>query len=136
MAPSIGTTGTAIVRTVVPFFVGWLVALAAKAGLEIDSATAEASVTFLVGTLYYIAVMLLQKHVSPVFGWLLGSPTVPEYVKPVASTEESKSVTEDTSHAPETDTRTTEQLAERAEFEEDDDVELFEGQAPLEGEDG
>lgn len=32
---------------------------------------------------------------------------------------------------PPTDSRTPEQLAERAEFEEDDDVELFEGQAPV-----
>lgn len=127
---------TAIIRTVVPFLLGWFVALAAKAGLDIDSATAEASITFLVGTLYYVAVMLLQKYVSPSFGWLLGSPTVPEYVKPVAPAEDAKPAVEDASPAPETDTRTPEQLAERAEFEEDDDTELFEGQAPLEGEDG
>lgn len=79
MSNNIGPTGTAIVRTVVPFIVGFIVALAAKSGLEIDSAAVEAGIVPVVGTLYYAGVLWLQKNVSPVFGWLLGSPALPDY---------------------------------------------------------
>lgn len=81
--PQIGATGTAIVRTVAPMIAGVLLTLLAKAGLNLTEPAVEAALVPILGALYYTGVLWLQNHVSPAFGWLLGSPAVPVYDPPI-----------------------------------------------------
>lgn len=66
-------------RTVVPVLVGTLVAWLAHAGLNIDSAAATAWLTGAFGSVYYTLFRLLEAHVSPAWGWLLGLARPPQY---------------------------------------------------------
>lgn len=75
-----------IIRTVVPLIVGALVTLVAHAGLNINTVQATELVTVVITAVYYIVVRLLEQHVSPSFGWLLGAAKTPVYV---ASTDDS-----------------------------------------------
>ncbi|MET9729222.1 hypothetical protein ABZZ79_00725 [Streptomyces sp. NPDC006458] len=47
-------------RTVVPYLVGLLLALVARAGFDIDSTTVMAAVTFAAGVAYYLVFRLLE----------------------------------------------------------------------------
>lgn len=69
-----------IVRTVVPLIVGALVTLVAHSGLNLDTVQATELVTVVVTAVYYILVRVLEQHVSPNFGWLLGAAKTPVYV--------------------------------------------------------
>lgn len=71
-----------IVRTVVPVIVGAALAWVARLGIPVDPEFegALAGVLTAVFTgLYYIAVRLLETHVTPRLGWLLGLPKQPNY---------------------------------------------------------
>jgi hypothetical protein len=73
---------TSIVRTAVPYLVGLIVTLAAKAQLELDEGTIEsigALLTVVVGTVYYAIVRELETRFSPSWGWLLGLAKRPAY---------------------------------------------------------
>ncbi len=73
---------TSIVRTAVPYLVGLLVTLAAKAGLDLDDATLQsigALLTVVIGTAYYAVVRELETRFSPAWGWLLGRAKAPAY---------------------------------------------------------
>lgn len=70
-----------IIRTVIPYAVGWVVAKLTLAGIPIPEdvvAEASASLTLLAGSLYYIAVAWLERKFSW-FGWLLGVARQPVY---------------------------------------------------------
>lgn len=71
--------GPSIIRTVVPWLVGLLVAFLADHKLPIDEGTATAIVTTIVSTVYYAAVRLAETRLSPLWGWLLGSAKAPTY---------------------------------------------------------
>ena len=73
-----GDLGTSLVRTVVPAVVGWLIALAAKAQIELDAAELEAVLTPVAIGLYYFVGRLLERR-RAWFGWLLGVPKQPSY---------------------------------------------------------
>jgi hypothetical protein len=50
-----------IMRTAVPLVAGWLLTLAAGAGLEFDSATVTGAVTIGLAFVYYVAFRLLER---------------------------------------------------------------------------
>lgn len=66
-------------RTVVPLIVGTLVTWLAHAGLNVDSAMATAWLTAAFSSGYYALFRLLEAHVSPMWGWLLGLARPPHY---------------------------------------------------------
>jgi hypothetical protein len=68
------------VREVVPYIVGLVVAFAARHDVKID-AQAMTFLSFAVGTVYYAVVRLLERYVTPRFGWLLGLAQQPVYAK-------------------------------------------------------
>lgn len=73
--------GPAIVRTVVPYLVGWFVSWGASRGIEVDQATQVNLMTLstmVLGTLYYSLIRAIEKN-HPKAGWLLGSPHAPVY---------------------------------------------------------
>jgi len=75
---------TSIIRTVVPYLVGWIVTLLATAGVEVSAEFRSDLVTFLsflIGTLYYVVARFLEKK-WPKLGFLLGVPTAPVYGTP------------------------------------------------------
>lgn len=72
---------TSIIRTAVPYLVGWIVSLFALAGVTVTDELRAALVTlvsFIIGTLYYVVVRFLEKK-WPKLGVLLGVPTPPTY---------------------------------------------------------
>lgn len=82
----------AIVRTVVPYVVGWLLSLGLTvrilALLGVSDADARAALTkavpVVLGAVYYVVVRWLERNVDPRFGVLLGSTAQPAYTPPVA----------------------------------------------------
>lgn len=75
-----------IVRTVVPIIVGAVIGWAVSQGIELDpkfELSLTAAITAAFQGAYYIAVRLLEKYVSPKFGWLIGLAKQPEYKKEV-----------------------------------------------------
>lgn len=71
----------AIIRTVIPYAVGWIAAQLALANIPIDPETVTAasnSLTVLLGSLYYIGVAWLERKWAW-FGWLLGVARNPVY---------------------------------------------------------
>ncbi|MFG2458169.1 hypothetical protein ACGFWE_14010 [Streptomyces sp. NPDC048523] len=76
-------------RTAVPFVVGWLLTLAVRAGIEIDSATVTGAVTVGLGVAYYFVFRLLEwlgerlpgTALQTVAGVLLGWARPPSYPK-------------------------------------------------------
>ena len=64
---------TAIIRTVVPMIVGWLVV-----AFGVDPESSEAFLTMLLGAVYYTGVRILAEFV-PQAGWLLGVNKAPKY---------------------------------------------------------
>ncbi|MFD8694775.1 hypothetical protein [Kitasatospora purpeofusca] len=61
-----------LLRTAVPGLVGWVVALAARYGLDLDPAGLAAVVAPVASFDYYAVFRFAEVHVSPVWGWLLG----------------------------------------------------------------
>lgn len=75
---SLSDYGTSVVRTVTPFIVGWVVALAAKWGLDLDAATVTPIAASVIGVVYYAVVRKVEeKH--PEAGKLLGKAIAPNY---------------------------------------------------------
>lgn len=71
----------AVIRTLIPIVVGWVVALLVSAGIHIDTDLAAGlivSLSTLVASLYYIGVAWLERK-WPWFGWLLGVARNPVY---------------------------------------------------------
>ncbi len=68
-----------ITRSAVPILVGWLLSLLATAQIEIPSEAVEGFAQALVTVVYYVAVAVGEKYLSPRFGWLLGSARRPSY---------------------------------------------------------
>lgn len=66
-------------RTVVPVIVGTLAAWLAHAGIGVDSAAATAWLTAAFSGAYYAVFRVLEAHVSPAWGWLLGLARPPQY---------------------------------------------------------
>ena len=70
-----------ILRTLVPVAVGAVIGWLASAGITADPQleTALGAALTAVGTAaYYVVVRVLEVHVSPHFGWLLGSTQSPD----------------------------------------------------------
>ena len=70
-----------ILRTVIPVAVGGILGWLASAGIEADPELESALVAAFTaaGTaIYYVAARVLEVHVSPKFGWLLGLAKSPD----------------------------------------------------------
>lgn len=75
-----------IVRTIAPIVVGAVISFFVTRGIELDPEFEGALFLVVTGALqgaYHIAVRLLEKYVSPKFGWLIGLAKQPEYKKEV-----------------------------------------------------
>ncbi|MDX2849277.1 hypothetical protein PV342_12560 [Streptomyces sp. PA03-3a] len=68
-----------LIRTGVPALVAWLVALAARYGLDLDAQAVSGVLTPLAAFCYYAVFRLAEQYVSPKFGWLLGYARPPQY---------------------------------------------------------
>ncbi|GAA1353497.1 hypothetical protein [Streptomyces beijiangensis] len=68
-----------LVRTGVPALVGWLVAVAAAKGLDLDAGAVSGVLTPAVSFGYYAVFRFAEQHVSGKFGWLLGYAKPPVY---------------------------------------------------------
>lgn len=75
----VGGIGTSVVRTLVPVVVGSILAGLASVGFDLPEGLVTEVVATVIITLYYAAVRLLETHVSPAWGWLLGVAKVPQY---------------------------------------------------------
>lgn len=70
-----------ILRTLVPVAVGAVIGWLASAGITVDPEFQTALDLTLMGlgtSAYYVVARLLEVHVSPRFGWLLGSTQSPD----------------------------------------------------------
>lgn len=89
MTIALSALWASIVRTIVPFVVGWVLTQALTLGIELDpefEGNLASALTVALGAAYHLAVRLLETHVSPHFGWLLGSAKQPVlYAKPDAA---------------------------------------------------
>ena len=80
-SPNLGSYVTSIIRTGVPYLVGFLVTWLIRQGWVSDSSVAQPLtelLTFVIGTAYYLVVRALET-VVPGLGWLLGVPAQPVY---------------------------------------------------------
>lgn len=71
-----------VVRTAVPYIVGFVMSWLARLNMPIDSefeTTLAALLTLIFGTLYYVAVRIFETRISPKLGWLIGLPKQPAY---------------------------------------------------------
>ncbi|MEV8388654.1 hypothetical protein ACFXBB_13620 [Streptomyces scopuliridis] len=68
-----------LMRTGVPLTVGWLVALAAAHGLELDATAVSGVVAPAASFVYYAVLRFAEQHISQRFGWLLGYASPPGY---------------------------------------------------------
>lgn len=95
MITALSTLWTSFVRTIVPPIVGivlgWFAGLGIPVDPEFESAlTAALSLAFTAA--YYLVARLLETHVAPRFGWLLGSAKAPVYVSPTTNKDEDQTV--------------------------------------------
>ena len=67
-----------VIRTVTPYIVGWLIAQAAKNGLDLDVDSVTGTVTVVTGSVYYVVARLIEDK-YPRAGVLLGVSKAPEY---------------------------------------------------------
>jgi len=70
--------GTSIVRTVVPFVVGTVIAVAAKWGFDLGSDAVTPIATLVAGSVYYAVVRKIEQS-RPELGKLLGKAVEPVY---------------------------------------------------------
>lgn len=85
-----------LVRTYVPWLAGVIVTWLVSLGVPLDPEVAPALLLLLTGAasgLYYLVARLLETHVSPKFGWLLGLAKQPDYFKRVKVVEDGQSFT-------------------------------------------
>jgi len=75
-APSVTPS---VVRTVVPYIVAGVLWAAAKIGLNLPYDGTTVALLPVITAAYFTAVRLLEVHVDPRFGWLLGKPGSPTY---------------------------------------------------------
>ncbi|MFD4394373.1 hypothetical protein [Kitasatospora sp. NPDC058478] len=68
-----------LLRTGVPALVGWLVAVAARYGLDLDSGALAGILVPVVSFAYYAVFRLAEHCLSPRWGWLLGYAKPPAY---------------------------------------------------------
>ncbi|MEU2592369.1 hypothetical protein ABZ649_04710 [Streptomyces albidoflavus] len=68
-----------LLRTGVPVVVGWLVAAAARYGLDLEAGAVAGVLTPIVIFVYYGVFRLAEDRLSPRFGWLLGYAKPPRY---------------------------------------------------------
>ncbi|MCX4749246.1 hypothetical protein OG455_27700 [Kitasatospora sp. NBC_01287] len=68
-----------LLRTGVPALVGWLVALAAGYGLDLDPAALAGVAAPVVSFVYYALFRTAEVYLSPRWGWLLGCARPPQY---------------------------------------------------------
>jgi apolipoprotein N-acyltransferase len=81
---NLGDSVIAVIRTFVPALVGTLIAWLTTNGVALPEDASAALTTFLVAlftALYYAVVTFLERKVNPNFGWLLGLPKAPTYVR-------------------------------------------------------
>jgi len=75
---SLSDYGTSVVRTVVPFIVGTVIAWGVKAGLDLDATAVTPIATIVVGAAYYAIVRKIEDN-HPEVGKLLGKAAAPVY---------------------------------------------------------
>lgn len=68
-----------IIRTFVPYLVGYVLTLLAKAGFGLPEEAVTELLTIALGTLYYALARVLETRFKPVWGWLIGLPKSPTY---------------------------------------------------------
>ncbi|RGD59403.1 hypothetical protein DR950_17825 [Kitasatospora xanthocidica] len=68
-----------LLRTGVPALVGWLVAAAARYGLDFDATALAGVLVPLVSFVYYAVFRAAEHYLSPRWGWLLGYAKPPAY---------------------------------------------------------
>ncbi|MEU3566881.1 hypothetical protein AB0E96_00400 [Kitasatospora sp. NPDC036755] len=68
-----------LLRTGVPALVGWLVAAAARYGLDLDATALAGVLVPLVSFVYYAVFRAAEHYLSPRWGWLLGYAKPPAY---------------------------------------------------------
>lgn len=68
-----------LIRTLVPWLVGYILALAAKANLPLPESLAVEVVSIALGGLYYAVVRVLETRGKNAWGWLLGLASQPTY---------------------------------------------------------
>lgn len=74
----------ALIRTVTPYVVGFVVVALVRLGIDIDNATATAAITTALGTIYYAVVKVAEAR-FPAVGKLLGRAMPPLYPDTIAS---------------------------------------------------
>lgn len=77
---------TSLWRTAVPYIVSFAVVQLARLGMHLDSASLTAELVVAGGTAYYALFRVLEEHVSPRWGWLLGLARPPQYPTPDGGT--------------------------------------------------
>jgi len=87
--PDLRSFTPSIVRTLVPLLVGYFSAWPVANALGLDGENITSLVTVLTTFVYYLLVRVLELHVLPAAGWLLGYASPPVYVAPSAVTSQS-----------------------------------------------
>lgn len=72
---------TSLTRTLVPLVVAYVVTQFPAVDVEAFTEL----VTVLIAGGYYVIARALEHYVAPGFGWLLGSPTEPNYDEPAGA---------------------------------------------------
>jgi hypothetical protein len=70
---------TWLVRTIVPLIVGVIITKAAQVGFDLPEAAVTDVTVAIVSGAYAVAARLLERYVSPKFGWLFGIAKEPVY---------------------------------------------------------
>lgn len=85
MKIALDTLWQSIIRTIVPLAVGNVLAFVIGLGITVDAEFESALshvLTLVLAGIYYVAIRLFERYVSPKFGWLLGVAQQPvAYVK-------------------------------------------------------
>lgn len=88
MSEAFSTLWASIVRTLTPIIVGAIVGWIVARGIPVDAefqASITIAITAVFQAVYYVAVRLLERYVTPKLGWLLGLAKSPDsYSKPAA----------------------------------------------------
>lgn len=82
-----------LVRTYVPWLAGVIITWLVSLGVPLDPEVQPALLVVLTGitsALYYGIARLLETHVSPKFGWMLGVAKQPDYFRREKVTEDGK----------------------------------------------
>ena len=75
----VSTHYASFIRTAVPVAAGLLLTQALRLHAHLDQATVTDAVTSGISAGYYALFRVLEKHVHPRFGWLLGLARPPQY---------------------------------------------------------